>query len=106
MRGGQALRLAVACRAAPRIVHEAKTDDDAIAIVRGAIESNPTLKAMGAASLDEREGVELTGQVMDAMRPAILRALARRRARRNRQERDGEGFMDDLERRLREEGHL
>ena len=97
MRGAKALRLAVACREAPRLVHEAKNDDDAIAIVREAVEGNPTLKAMGAASLDERDALDLTGQVMDAMRPSMLRALGRRR---------DEAFMDGLERRLRDAGEL
>jgi len=97
VRGGEALRLAVACRAAPRIVHEAKTDDDAIRIVRESVEGNPTLKAMGASRLDEREALELTGQVMDSMRPQMLRALGRRR---------DAAYVDELVKELRENGEL
>lgn len=104
MKGGAAMKLAVACRQAPRIAREARTDDEAIDIVRRAIESNPTLKAMGADSLDDGEAFELTGRVMDAMRPRLLRELARRAARRGVATRgpDDEGFMDEMERRLRE----
>jgi hypothetical protein len=95
--GAEALRLAVACRQAPRIAREARSDDDAIRIVRESVEANPALKAMGASSLDEREALDLTGQVMDSMRPQILRALGRRR---------DAAYVAALVKALRENGEL
>jgi hypothetical protein len=104
------MRLTVACRPSlvARIGREAKTPDDTIGIVREAIEDNPTLVAMGENRVGEEEALELASKVMDAMRPRLLRVLARRSARRGGATRgpDDEGFMDEMERRLREEGHL
>ena len=108
--GDEAMRLVVACRRAPRIVREARSPEDAIRIVREAVESDRTLVAMGENRVSPEEALELTARVLEAVRPAARRVLARRElARRSmsrsQEERDA-AFVDDLEQELRERGEL
>jgi FAD/FMN-containing dehydrogenase len=111
MKGGASMKLVVASRQAPRIVREAKTPDDAIRIVREAIENDRTLVAVGENRVDDGEALELTSRVLDALRPVARRVLARRLlartwARRMVTRDLNESFMDGMERELRREGHL
>lgn len=110
MNDGETMRLIVAERQVPRIAREARTPDDAVRIVRRAVENNPTLVAMGENRVGEEEAEALAGRVLDAAAPAARRVLARRRlARRGVSrgiEEQVEEFMDDLERDLRERGEL
>ena len=75
---GETMRLIVAERQVPRIAREAQTPDDAVRIVREAVENNPTLKAMSENRVTDEEALELTARVTREARPAMLRALSRR----------------------------
>jgi hypothetical protein len=72
-------RLTVARRQVPHIAKEAKTPDDAVGIVREAVEADPTLKAMGENILGPEEALELTRAATAAERPALVKALVRKR---------------------------
>ncbi|MDQ3316342.1 MAG: hypothetical protein M3522_03295 [Actinomycetota bacterium] len=111
MKGGASMKLVVASRQAPRIAREAKSPDEAVAIVREAVEGNDALKAMGENRVDDGEAEELARRVLDALRPVARRVLARRLLARTRARRMvtrdlDESFMDGMERELRREGHL
>ena len=79
MNDAEAMRLAVARRQLSRMAGAPKTPDAAIAIVREAVEADPTLAAMGENILGPEEALELTRAATAAERPALLRELARRR---------------------------
>lgn len=99
MRGGAAaMKLVVASRMIPKIAREAKTEDGALRIVREAIESNGTLKAMGENRADDKELLDVTCEAMAAARPTVQRELQRRRIAR--------GLADSAPRMLEQAGRM
>lgn len=96
----------VAKRQLPRIGREAKTVDEAIELVRGAIRGDPVLRKAGANHVSTEEALELAGGAMDAARPAMVRVLVRKRLARANTDDQDERFVDELIEQLREQGVL